>query len=181
MRSKFTHELINFDKKNQKSSNFYLYLLGKKRYHFIFFLPCRIMLSDANKTEAKCCSGLCIDLLTKVEEELGFTYELVRTPDPKWGTFEVRPLTIVVFVKKKSVFSKVFELDYRALCTVSAWFLEWSNGRISEQKNRSGAFGLKNQCGERGCRGFYYAVFRVRHCHHCGQEDGDHLADGLPG
>ena len=103
MRSKFTHELINFDKKNQKSSNFYLYLLGKKQYHFIFFLPCRIMLSDANKTEAKCCSGLCIDLLTKVEEELGFTYELVRTPDPKWGTFEVRPLTIVVFVKKASL------------------------------------------------------------------------------
>ena len=138
------------------------------------------MLSDANKTDAKCCSGLCIDLLTKVEEELGFTYELVRTPDPKWGTFEVRPHTIVVF-EKRPVFSKVFELDYRALCTVSAWFLEWSNGRISEQKNRSGAFGLKNQCRERGCRGFYYAVFRVRHRHHCGQEDGDHLADGLPG
>ena len=38
----------------------------------------------------KCCSGLCIDLLTKFEDELGFTYELVRTNDPKWGTFEVR-------------------------------------------------------------------------------------------
>ena len=37
----------------------------------------------------KCCSGLCIDLLTKFEDELGFTYELVRTNDPKWGTLEV--------------------------------------------------------------------------------------------
>jgi hypothetical protein len=39
--------------------------------------------------QCKCCSGLCIDLLTKFEDELGFTYELVRTDDPKWGTFEV--------------------------------------------------------------------------------------------
>ena len=48
------------------------------------------MISDTNKTEAKCCSGLCIDLLTKFEDELGFTYDLVRVPDPKWGTIEVR-------------------------------------------------------------------------------------------
>ena len=47
------------------------------------------MLSDTNKTKAKCCSGLCIDLLTKFEDELGFTYDLVRVSDPKWGTFEV--------------------------------------------------------------------------------------------
>ena len=55
-----------------------------------FFFCCfRAMLSDTNKTEAKCCSGLCIDLLTKFEDELGFTYDLVRVPDPKWGTIEV--------------------------------------------------------------------------------------------
>ena len=56
----------------------------------IFFCYFRAMLSDTNKTEAKCCSGLCIDLLTKFEDELGFTYDLVRVPDPKWGTIEVR-------------------------------------------------------------------------------------------
>lgn len=48
------------------------------------------MSADTNKTEAKCCSGLCIDLLTKFEDELGFTYDLVRVPDPKWGVIEVR-------------------------------------------------------------------------------------------
>ena len=37
----------------------------------------------------KCCSGLCVDLLRKFEDDLGFTYELVRAVDPKWGTFEV--------------------------------------------------------------------------------------------
>ena len=42
-----------------------------------------------NNEKCKCCSGLCIDLLTKFEDELGFTYDLVRTDDPKWGTFEV--------------------------------------------------------------------------------------------
>jgi len=30
-----------------------------------------------------------VDLLRKFEDDLGFTYELVRTEDPKWGTFEV--------------------------------------------------------------------------------------------
>jgi hypothetical protein len=38
----------------------------------------------------QCCSGLCIDLLRKFEDELGFSYDLVRVEDPKWGTFEVR-------------------------------------------------------------------------------------------
>ena len=42
-----------------------------------------------NSKNCKCCSGLCIDLLTKFEDELGFTYELVRTEDPKFGIFEV--------------------------------------------------------------------------------------------
>ena len=37
----------------------------------------------------KCCSGLCVDLLRKFEDDLKFSYDLVRAEDPKWGTFEV--------------------------------------------------------------------------------------------
>ena len=44
-----------------------------------------------NNERCKCCSGLCIDLLRKFEDELGFTYDLIRTDDPKWGILEVKP------------------------------------------------------------------------------------------
>lgn len=39
----------------------------------------------ANGTVAKCCSGLCIDLLQTLSKRLGFEFELIEVPDKAWG------------------------------------------------------------------------------------------------
>lgn len=45
------------------------------------------MLPSRNVTQ--CCSGFCIDLLEKFSDDLGFTYELIRVEDPKFGVHVV--------------------------------------------------------------------------------------------
>lgn len=39
-----------------------------------------------NSSYYQCCSGFCIDLLTRFSTSIGFTYELSRVADAKWGT-----------------------------------------------------------------------------------------------
>nr|KAF7426889.1 hypothetical protein H0235_006583 [Vespula pensylvanica] len=47
-----------------------------------------IQSAQKNGSFYQCCSGFCIDLLQKFSEEIGFTYELARVEDGKWGTLE---------------------------------------------------------------------------------------------
>ncbi|XP_076225138.1 glutamate ionotropic receptor NMDA type subunit 2 isoform X2 [Nomia melanderi] len=44
--------------------------------------------AQKNASLFQCCSGFCIDLLQKLSEEIGFTYELVRVEDAKWGMLQ---------------------------------------------------------------------------------------------
>uniref|UniRef100_A0A7E4ULG2 Glutamate receptor n=2 Tax=Panagrellus redivivus TaxID=6233 RepID=A0A7E4ULG2_PANRE len=38
-----------------------------------------------NKTNYKCCTGYCVDLLNKLADDIGFTYTLYKVKDGKWG------------------------------------------------------------------------------------------------
>jgi glutamate receptor ionotropic, NMDA 2B len=44
--------------------------------------------AHGNSSLYQCCSGFCIDLLQQLAEQLGFTYELVRVEDGRWGTLQ---------------------------------------------------------------------------------------------
>ena len=78
--------------------------------------------NDNHTQVKKCCSGLCVDLLRKFEDDLGFTYELVRAEDPKWGTFEV-----------------VIHCEIMQQVIFAGREVEWSDGCLGQQEHRYGA------------------------------------------
>ena len=135
----------------------------------------------------KCCSGLCIDLLHQVskrsfelinicsirlltdcwnccqfERDLGFTYELTRVEDPKFGTFEVLKHFYdykFFLITKQSCFGhkNMMSLSFTLPTSPKSWsqsawswlpsdgLLERVDGVSGQQTDRYGPFCIKGR------------------------------------
>nr|AXF48844.1 ionotropic receptor IR13 [Lobesia botrana] len=82
-----------------------------------------------NSSLYQCCSGFCIDLLQQLAEQLGFTYELSRVEDGRWGTLHHGKWNglIADLVNKKTdmvLTSLIINSDREAVVDFSVPFME---------------------------------------------------------
>ncbi|KAG7296048.1 hypothetical protein JYU34_021144 [Plutella xylostella] len=82
-----------------------------------------------NSSLYQCCSGFCIDLLQQLAEHLGFTYELARVEDGRWGTLHNGKWNGLIsdLVNKKTdmvLTSLIINSDREAVVDFSVPFME---------------------------------------------------------
>lgn len=57
-----------------------------------------------NKTLFQCATGLCVDLLNKLKEDMQFDYEMMQARDNQWGNYIDDSVSSNPYIEAKSMF-----------------------------------------------------------------------------